>query len=157
MSDGLHVDSNLVCPACLQFDPEQREARQGAHDVEVRTSLTREVAADGHPRADAGVASDRGLDRASTRRGTPDDEGEVFAFDASRGERCLQECVGLIGARYDEQTGGVTIEPVNDPGSIWILPTLGAGGRPGEELCERALAMPASWMDDDTGGLVDDE
>ena len=70
--------------------------------------------------------------------------------------------MGLLGARDDEQTGGVAVEAVHDAGALGVAAGGGGGsGRRGgtldEQLGERVLAVALGWVHDDAGGLVDDE
>ena len=121
--------------------------------VEVRARLAREVAVDGLARAHARVAPDRRLDRAAARRRAALARARGTRVRCAARERALQQPVGLLGARDDEQTGGVAIQAVHDPRAL----RLPAGGDAGEQLRERALAVPASGVHDEAGGLVDDE
>jgi hypothetical protein len=130
---------------------------EGALERKVGAGLAGEVAADRHPGADAGVAPDRGLDRAAARTGATFDEGDVFALDVPRGERPLEQAVDLLRAGYDQQAGGVAVQAMHDARSIGIAAHPPATGGVDEQLGERALAVPARGVHDEAGGLVDDE
>ena len=132
---------------------QQRVLGERAVELEVRARLARVRAADGHARAHARVATDRRLDRAAARRRATLHEREVFALDLATRERLLQRRVRLLGARDDEQPGGVAVEAVDDAGALGVA----AGGAVREQLRERVLAMALGGMHDDAGRLVDDE
>jgi hypothetical protein len=109
-----------------------------------------------------GSRHDRRLDRAAARGRAPDHEGEVLAFDLAALQRALKPRVGELRARDDEQPGGIAVEAVDDAGALRVAAgRLGRSGRRRgalrEQLGERVLAVALGGVDDDSGGLVDDE
>ena len=128
-------------------------SRERALEREVRARLAGAGAVDGHARAHARVAADRGLDRARARRRAALDEGQVLALERrAASARCSSRC-DLLRARDDEQARGVAVEAVHDPGALGL-----AAGEPRrEQLGERLLAVPAGGVHDEARPLVDDE
>ena len=153
VADRLQVHADLVGAARVQPQAQQRVRGERAIEREVGAGLARKVAADRHARAHGRVAPDRRLDRAAARARATLDQREVFALDLPRGERLLQQPVGLLGAGDHEQARGVAVEAVHDAGALRIA----ARGDAGEQLRERALAVPPRGVHHEAGGLVDDE
>ncbi len=57
-----------------------------------------------------------------------------------------------VGACDDEQSGRVAVEPVHDPGALFVAALGPRGEQPGHE---RPRSMPRRGVDDDAGRLVD--
>ena len=58
-----------------------------------------------------------------------------------------------LGARDDHQPRGVAVEAVDDPGALGLA----ARGDPAQHVDERAAVVPRRRVDDEAGGLVDDD
>jgi hypothetical protein len=101
------------------------------------------------------VTADRRLDASGSGSRTPADEREVTPVEPAFPDQILEPGVGVLGTRDDEETRGVAIESVDDPGTIGVLP---AGDPEVEQrVHEGSLCMAGRRMDDDPGRLVDDE
>ena len=100
------------------------------------------------------VAADRRLDPARPRARRALDEREIAALDLAAADRLLEPRVRLLGAGDDEQAGGVAVEPVDDPGPVVV-----AAGRVELEqpVHERSRRVAGARVNDEAGGLVDDE
>ena len=96
----------------------------------------------------ASIRPDADLRRAAHERG-------VRALELARADQLLQEPVRLGRAGHDEQPGRVAVEPVDDPGPVVVVSSLGAVRE--QSLHERSGPRRPCGMDDEAGGLVDDE
>ena len=76
-----------------------------------------------------------------------------MALDRTALHQLLEKLVGLFRAGDDEQAGGVSVEPVDDPRPILLSARRAAD----EAVDERAAPVAGSRMDDDPGRLVDHE
>ena len=121
---------------------QQRGARQGALEREVRARLARAGAADGHPRAHARVAADGRVDRPGPRGRAALDERQVFAFDLPL--RRARPAAGG-GPRSLRAT---TIRPEVSRSSRCTIPARSGSPPPAslaaEQLRERVLAVAAA-------------
>ena len=153
--DRLEMDADLVRPAGLEPDVEERVVAHRLLDVEPRHRLARGRRVERVPRAVAAVAADRRLDPPRRRLRLAPHERRVGALELARANQLLQQLVRLLRAGDDEQARGVAIEPVDDPGPVVVVPTLGSVGE--QPLDERARARRSGRMDDEAGRLVDDE
>ena len=100
------------------------------------------------------VAADRRLDPPAPRARPPADEREVLAFERAPPNEALQTAERLLATGDDEQARRIAVETVHDAGAL---------GRPAsrptsaQRTGERPVRTTGSGMDDDAGGLVDDE
>ncbi len=83
-------------------------------DVEPRHRLARGRRVERVARAIAAVAADRRLDPPRCRLRLAPHEGRVGAFELARANQLLEQLVGLLRARDDEQARRVAVEPVDD-------------------------------------------
>ena len=122
-------------------------------DLEVRARLARRPPSHRHPLGGAMVAPDRRVDRAAARLQMTLDEGGVGALDLTRLDLGREVAVGPLATRDDHQAGGVAVEAVDDPGALGLA----ARGDPAQHVDERAAPVPRRRVDDEAGGLVDDD
>ena len=90
---------------------------------EVGARLARAAAADGHPRADPWIASDRRLDRAGARRRAALDERQVLPLDPPLGERRCR-------SRWASSERATTSRPDVSRSSRWTIPARSASPPP---------------------------
>ena len=64
------------------------------------------------------VAADRRLDAPAPRARPAAHERHVAPLERAPADEVPEPAVGLLGARDDEQAGGVAVEPVDDPGPL---------------------------------------
>ena len=123
--------------------------------LEIRDRLSRRRRVQRHTLRVPAVPADRRLDAPPPRTRPSTDEREILPFDLAAAQEALQAPMSLVGARDDEEPGGVPIQAVHDSRPLGLLPALDL---PAEEAVdERAASMPRRWMHDQAGGLVDDE
>ena len=152
--DRVEMGADLVRAAGFEAHAQERRRGQRLRGLEMGASLAWPVAVDRSSRAHAAIAPERRIDRARPRRRPPLDEREVLAPDLPRGERRLQPPVGLLALGDDEQPRGVAIQAMDDSRP----PRLASGGAARRErLGEGRAAMGPRGMDDDAGGLLDDQ
>ena len=130
------------------------DSRQQPLDLEVGARLARLVGVDRHQHAVAAVAADRRVDRAGARLRPPVDQRQVFAPHAPLHDHLLERAMDGVVLGDDQQPRGVAVKPMDDSGTPRLL---AAGAAPGQRLRERAGPVTARRMDDDAGGLVDDQ
>src|SRR5919106_2653514 len=153
--DGCQVDADLVRAPGLERYPQQRVPRHELEEVEVRHCLPRRRGVERDAGRVAAVAPDGGLDPPALRERAPADEREVLARQVARTDEPLQATVGLLRARDDEEPRRVAVEAMDDARPLGDVP---ARDRVREQAVhERAAAVPRAWVDDEPGGLVDDE
>ena len=148
------MDADLVRPAGLEPDAQERVALEELLELEMRHGRARRGRVEGVAEPVVAVAADRRVDRAAPRPRPAHDEREVLAGQCTAPDESLQPLVGLVRARDDEKSRGVPVEAVDDPGPV-LLPTLGACGR--ECLRERAARVTGCRVHDHAGGFVHDE
>jgi hypothetical protein len=152
--DGGEMDADLVRPAGLEPDAEERVGRQEFLELEVRDGPAGRVRVERVAQAIVPVTADWGVDRPAPRPRPAGDEREILPRQRPTAYKPLQPLVGLLRARHDEQPRRVAVETVDDAGAI-LLPALCAGR--GESLRERASGVSGGGMDHHAGGLVDDQ
>ena len=152
--DRLEMHADLVRPAGLEPDVEERVVAHRLLHVEPRHRLARRRRVERVARAIAAVAADRRLDPPRRRLRLAPHERRVGALELARANQLLEQLVRLLRAGDDEQAGRVAIEPVDDPGPVVVVPALGSVGE--QPLDERARPRRSGRMDDEAGGLVDD-
>src|SRR3954466_11703170 len=96
MADGGEVHADLVRAPRLEPDPQQRGARVGGLDLEMRARLARAVRVRGVRRAVAAVAADRGVDRAGAGVRAAVHERQVLAPHLARADLLLERAQRLI-------------------------------------------------------------
>src|SRR6478609_8264380 len=148
------MDANLMRPAGLEPDAQERVALEELLELEVRHGHAWRVRVERVPEPVVAVATDRRVDRAAARPRPARDEREVLARQRPTTHKPLQPRAGLVRTRDDEQPRGVAVEAVDDSGPF-LLPALGPRGR--ERLRERAARVTGSREHDDACGLVHDE
>ena len=133
-----------------------RSARgpSSSSDLEPRHRLARGRRVERVARLVGAVAADRRLDPPRARAQRALHEREIAPLDVPAPDRLLQPLVRLVGARDDEQAGGVAVEAVHDPGPVLVA----AGGVVLDQpVHERSRRVPDARMDDDSRRLVDDQ
>ena len=153
--DRGQVNSDLVRAAGLEPDREQRVFRQEAFDLEVRDRLAWRVRIERPPQRVVTVAADRRLDPAGAGPRPAADERQVAAVERSLPNEVLEPGIGLLGTGDDQQPRGVAVETMDDAGALRYV----AARDPAIEqrLHQRPARVARGRMDDDSGGLVDDE
>lgn len=154
------VNANLVQASCVGLGANQGEAFKALEDFIDRSRLTRvdRIGSDRHANCSStGELTDRQVHLAVVLRNDAIDEGDVVFEHASLFEVNRQFSVGEMIFRADHDTACQPIETVYDSRSNETL-ELGlpvkvrlqdVGQRPGHVI--------AAGMDDDVGGLVDDD
>jgi hypothetical protein len=104
-----------------------------------------------------GIPSDRRLDPATWPLGYPGDDREVAAGHLPGGEGCGQADEGLLRGRDEQQPRGVTVEPVDDAGTVALGPRRQRDTGRLEGLHEGAVGMASTGVDDQPGRLGDHE
>jgi hypothetical protein len=153
--DRCEMDADLMRPAGLEADSQERMAREELHDVEVGDSIARRCSVERDAGRVGAVASDRRLDAPAARARPTLHEREILALDLARPQKPLQAAVSLVRTRYHEEARGVAIEPVHDSGSLGLRPTRNRMAQ--KAVDERARRVPGRGVDDEAGRLVDDE
>jgi len=153
--DGGKVDTDLVSAAGLEPNPQERVPADQLLDLEVRRRVAGAIAVERLTRGIGSVTADRGLDPALPRTRPPADEREVRPFEVPPADEVPQALVRLARPGDDEEARRVAVEPVDDSGPLEFVPTRGA---PREQAVdERSVGVAGRGMNDDAGGLVDDE
>jgi len=153
MANRLQVHADLMRAPRVKTQAQQGHSTEGALEREVGARLASPDTAYGHLGADLRVAPDRRLDRSRSRRRAAFDHRQVFALDQALAQGGLQQAMGVLGTRDDEQTRGIPVEPVHDPGTPWLA----TRGPPCQQLGERALLVAAGGVHHQARGLVDYE
>jgi len=153
--DRGQVNADLVRPAGLEADREQRVVRQEPLELEMRDRLAGRIRVERLTERIVTVAADRRLDAAASRARPATDERQIAAVERPLANELLQSAVGLLGAGDDEESGRVAVEAMDDARPFrGISP----GNAPREErLHERSTRVARRGMNDDPGRLVDDE
>jgi hypothetical protein len=152
--DRGEVDANLVRPARLEANAEERAGRQELEHLEVRDRVARRCGIERVASGVGAVASDRSLDAPAPGAWRPDNEGEIPPLEAATTDEVLQAAVRLGTPRDDDQPGGVAIEAVDDAGTVDRTARDSARE---QALDERPASQAWRRMDDNPGRLVDDE
>jgi hypothetical protein len=148
------MDADLVHPARLEPDPQQRVAREELLELEVRDRLARRIGVERLAGRVAAVASDRRLDPARPRARLPAHEPEVASLELTVPNELLEAPVRELGARDHEKPRGVAVEPVDDALPIVLTPR---GAVLDQRLGQRAFRVSRARVYDDAGRLVDDQ
>ena len=152
--DGGEVDADLVRPAGLETNAEERARRQDLEHLEVRDRVARRGRVERVATGVGAVSSDRSLDSPALGARRPDNEGEIAPLEAATADEVLQTAVRLGRPRDDDEAGGVAVEAVDDAGAL----ELAARNAVREQaLHERPPSQARRRMHDDSGRLVDDE
>ena len=128
--------------------------RQQLLELEVRNGSTGSVGVERVAKPVVTVAADGRVDRSSPRAWLADDESAVLPCQRTVLHELLQPFVRLGRPGDDEESGGVAIEAVDDPGPV-LLPAFGT--RLDERLSKRAARVSRRRVNDDACRLVDDE
>ena len=150
----MEVDANLVRSAGLEPHGQKRVGGHQLDHLEVRNRIARRRRVERVPRRVGAIAADGGLDSPTPGARFAADEREVASLEATPPDEVLQTAVRLRRSRDDEKPGRIAIEAMHDSRTIALAA--------GDAVCEEALdERPPSHarcrMDDDAGGLVDDE
>ena len=100
------------------------------------------------------VAADRRLDPALPRLRPAAHERLVASLESPPPDEVAETPVRVLRARDDEQARRVAVEPVHDPRA---LRSLTSAQTPEQAVHERAGRVSGRRVDDDAGGLVDNE
>src|SRR3954468_8961204 len=128
--------------------------RQQPLHFEVRDRLPRGVGVERPPEGIVTVAADRSVDATAARSRTPTNKREVVPPEPGVAHDLLQQAVALLGSPYNEQAGGVAVEPMDDARPLRV-----SAGDASVEQCvnERPALVPGRRMNDQARPLVDDE
>ncbi len=124
--DRGEVHADLVSPPRLQCDLEERVLGKELHELEAGHGVPRLVGVERAQRTLAAVPADRRIDASGSRLRTAADEREIPALHLAPSNRLLEAGVRVLGARDDEQAGRVTVETVDDPGTLGVGTASGA-------------------------------
>ena len=165
VADGRHVDADLVGPAALERELEQRRGlgasarRRSTH----RVGGPGRLAAGGHRhlRRGPGRSSDRRLDLAPVVGHVAGDQSQVAPLHRPRRQLVHEGAVGLGGAGHGQQPRGALVQPVHDArvGRAAHTPAVDQLGQVGEAVQQSAdqgaLGVARARVHDETGRLVD--
>ena len=116
---------------------------------------------DGHPLAVDGMASDQVLDPSARRRDATDrpvaDRQVGFLHVAVGGERLDESVHGGLRLGDDDESGRLLVEPVDDARTRDAADAAQVGAVEEERVHKRPGEVSGRGMDDQPGGLVDDE
>ncbi len=104
-----------------------------------------------------GMASDGGIDFAVGHAGDSIDKSEIGFFHIPRGELISERAVDLLGFCNDEAAGSFLIEAVDDTRALGAADDFDTRAVVQKSVGEGSLAVACAGMDDETGGLVEDE
>jgi hypothetical protein len=150
--DRREVNADLMHPSRLKPHPQQRVTIPGLSDLEVRDRIPRRICLERNAGGVMSIAADRSLDPSAPRCRPSLDEREVCPLECATANEGREELVGLFGPRNDEESRGIAVETVNDPGPAGLP----AGDDPDERVDKRPVRTAGAWMNDETGRLVDD-
>ena len=160
MADRGHVDAHLVGAAGLQpaFDQRRVAAATSSRFQCVTARLPR-------PPSTIAIFLRSCAERASGAStvpsaafGTPLDDRQIAAVDAVRGELLRQAFVGDVGLGDHQQPRRVLVDAVDDAGPRDAADARQAAGAMVEQrVDQRPVAIAGGGMDDQAGGLVDDQ
>ena len=160
MADRGHVHADLVRPARLEPAFDQRCVAQ---DFETRANGLRRVFRARLRRSKSSCGSSKS-GRAERRPcpsvafGTPVDDREIAPLDAVRGELPGEPLMSDVGLGDDQQPRRVLVDPVDDarPGNA-ADPRKAAAAMMQQRVDQSAVRIARRRMDDQPGGLVDDQ
>ena len=153
-ADRGEVNANLVRPAGLQSHAQQGVLGQELDHFEVGDRFLRRLRVERHSRRVAAVAADGSFDPSLPRPRPAADERQVLPLEGMPADECRESRVGLLGAGDDEQTRRISIQTVDDSRPLGVTACDAATQK---RVDQRACRVSGSGMDDETGGLVDDE
>ena len=146
------VQANLMRTAGLEPNGAQRMRAESLEHPIMRDRRAA-VLADRHARSVAPVPADRYVDRAAAGRQAAAD-GAVLARHLACGELARQRGMRLQRARHDQQTAGVLVKAVHDPGARH------RGERrvkSKQGVLQRVPRIAGSRVHDQAGRLIDDQ
>jgi len=157
VADVGEVDADLVGAAGEEFDVEECEAAVAALDAVDGAGGLAALAGDGDGLGVAAAAGEGEVNEVAVKLRFSLDYGEVVLFDGAGLELGGEGGMGGVGLGAEDDAAGVAVEAVDDAG-----PQLAVGR--GEGLCvggegvdEGAALVALGGVDDEVGGLVDDE
>ena len=150
MTDMRQMHADLVCTPGLQLHTHQSMRAEAPLDAVVGDRLA-SVAAHCHARALRAVPADRLRDGAAAGHHAVA-ERKVLAADFARGERAHQRRVHERRTRHEQQSGGVLVEAMHDPGARHRRE---CGVEREQRVLQRARRDPGARMHDQPGRLVD--
>src|SRR5215204_1770191 len=153
VSDRRKMGADLMGAAGLQTCLHQGVAGQRLDDREVRARLAWGPAPHRAPLRSAVVTTQWGIDRAHSGAQAALDQCEVGAPHLVSLDLCRQTPVGLVAAGDQHQPRGVLVQPVDDPGPLWIV---ASAQELAENIDERVPTVPRSAVYDQARRLVHD-
>src|SRR5580692_622762 len=163
MTDGRHVDPNLMGPPCLKLACNQTcRAEVFLKPPVGRGVPTALPAHDRHFLPMARITADRRDDLSRTRVEAPPSKRQIFplkrAGAAMVGKELGQTPMRRVRLGDDEKSRRVLVEPVHDPGPLDPADTRQARSAMSDEgVHQRAGRMAWRRMDDEPSWLVDDD
>src|SRR5580704_14703946 len=161
MTDGRHVDPNLMGPPCLKLACNQTCRAE----VFLKPPMGRGVptalpAHDRHFLPMARITADRGCDLSCTRIEGPPSKRQIFALQGAGaavvGKEFGQAPMRRVGLGDDQKSRRVLVQPVHNPRPLDPADTRQARSAMSDQsVDQRAGRMAWRWMDNEPGRLVD--
>jgi hypothetical protein len=141
VSHMLQMHSDLMGSAGVQLETQQIDHIESGNHEGVGAGGAA-MGYDSHALSILGVSCHRSLDDQRTGVEVSPGQRGIGPANPSGGNRSPQSPVGQISLRDQHQTGGITIQPVNDAGPA--LGASGQGGAPGDQRVDQGV-VPVAW------------
>ena len=149
------MDADLVGPARLDIHLQQGGNPVALADAPDGHGGPAPAALRGHPLAVRRVPSHGGLDPSAVRLRIPVNEGLVGLLHLMALELPGQPPVGLVGFGHHQQSGGLLVETVDDPGAQHAADPREIAAVVQQGVDERPARMAGGRMDDHPRRFVD--
>ena len=151
------MDADLVGAPRFDFDIEEREATEGRGDRVVGYGRFAVWWIGGHPLAVDGMAADRRRNATRPRHGDAMHQRLIDLAHAAILELRRQRVKGSIVLRHDEQSARLLVQPVDDSRPLHAADAAEGAAVVQQRVDQRAARVPRRGMDDQAGGLVENE
>jgi hypothetical protein len=154
--DVRKVDANLMGAAGFREAFDERIAAELLEHLVEGDGLFADFRPDCIFFPDLRVDAERRGDFVGGQVGRAVDDGEVFFFDGAVLELPCDLPLRDVVFGDDHNAGGVAVEAMDDAGSEFAQAGRQLAGIMSQGIDQRSVSVAAGWMDDEVGGLVDD-
>jgi hypothetical protein len=159
MAEVLEVDADLMGAAGVEGTlDEGADAGELLEDAPAGTGGASAAVEDGHFFSMDGMAADGILDGAAAWAGeVAADEGEVDLRHRPAGKLAGEMGVGEVVLCDDQAAAGVLVQAMDDAGALLAADGAEGAAMGQQGMDERMAGVASGGMDDEAGGLVEDE
>ena len=159
MSDGGHMDANLVGPSGFQTAFDQGRAAESFQQAPMSDrALAPPLLDDRDFLAVGRRASERGVDGSAPAFGQARDDRAVTAINAVLGELRGKTLMGRVGFGNHQQPGRILVDAVDNTGPCNAAnPRQPPGAVVEEGVDECSVKIASGWMDNKARWLIDNE